>query len=606
RDVPGIHAAALAADAAGFFGRTAKRRAVLAKVADLLTGDAASAPEKAVPLKTLSTLTAALAAAHAEAQGLRDAALTLPVPLVDARWNPFVPADAEDLATGLAWLGWLGDALNRPAVPAVDGDSPTHTADLRAYYSSTPLGAGQEPLTALAAAWQTLDTAADVQPADRARWAGDLGFIARWWATRAARTVESSQPVVLERWLALVRHLEPLRRHGLTDARAALLAGSIPAEDAALAFDKGLALASITEREDATALGDFNLVAHSKTITRFTASTHAVRGELPRAIPAEVLGLRRFDTNLASGQVGGLRRQLDRQRGGMSVRALLENYGDLITQVMPCTLMSPESVARFFPAHAALFDIVVFDEASQIRVADAIGAMGRAASVVVVGDSKQMPPTSFAEASANIDDEGDAGLDGGDGVLGAVADEESILTECVQARVPSKWLSWHYRSQDESLIAFSNHYYYESRLSSFPAPMGPGSAGSARASSADSGTADSGTTDSRTADSVGSTGSAAVAGHGVSLVRVNGQFERSGRGTALRTNPVEAHAIVDDIERRFQASPGVSPSVGVITFNAQQRNLIENLLRDSDDERIALALDEVDGLFVKNLENVQG
>ncbi|WP_166790602.1 MULTISPECIES: DUF3320 domain-containing protein [unclassified Cryobacterium] len=570
RDVPGIHAAALAADAAGFFGRKAKRRAVLAQVADALTGDAASVPEKAVPLKTLSTLTAALAAAHAEAQGLRDAALTLPVPLVDARWNPFVAADAEDLATGLAWLGWLGDALNRRA-PAAAAEVPTHTADLRAYYSSTPLGAGQEPLTALAAAWQTLDTAADVQPADRARWAGDLGFIARWWATRAARTVESSQPVVLERWLALVRHLEPLRRHGLTDARAALLAGSIPAEDAALAFDKGLAIASITEREDATTLGDFNLMAHSKTITRFTASTRAVRGELPRAIPAEVLGLRRFDTNLAAGQVGGLRRQLDRQRGGMSVRALLENYGDLITQVMPCTLMSPESVARFFPAHAALFDIVVFDEASQIRVADAIGAMGRAASVVVVGDSKQMPPTSFAETSANIDDEGDAGFDGDDGLLGAVADEESILTECVQARVPSKWLSWHYRSQDESLIAFSNHYYYESRLSSFPAPA-----------------------------------SSAIADHGVSLVRVEGQFERSGRGTALRTNPVEARAIVDDIERRFQASPGVSPSVGVITFNAQQRNLIENLLRDSDDERIALALDEIDGLFVKNLENVQG
>jgi hypothetical protein len=599
RDVPGIHAAALAADAAGFFGRTKKRRAVLAQIADLLTGDAASAPEKAVPLKTLSTLTAALAAAHAEAQGLRDAALTLPVPLVEAAWNPFVPADAEDLATGLAWLGWIGDALNRPApataastsgrfgqllpVPEAQlsaaatvaappaADAHTHTADLRAYYASTPLGEGREPLTALAAAWQALDTAADVQPADRSGWAGDLGFVARWSATRAARSVDSAQPVVLERWLALVRHLEPLRRHGLADARAALLAGSIPAEDAALAFDKGLAIASITEREDATALGDFNLVAHSKTITRFTASTRAVRGELPRAIPAEVLGLRRFDTNLASGQVGGLRRQLDRQRGGMSVRALLENYGDLITQVMPCTLMSPESVARFFPAHAALFDIVVFDEASQIRVADAIGAMGRAASVVVVGDSKQMPPTSFAEASANIDDEGDAGLDGGDGVLGAVADEESILTECVQARVPSKWLSWHYRSQDESLIAFSNHYYYESRLSSFPAPA-----------------------------------ASVLSDHGVSLVRVNGQFERSGRGTALRTNPIEARAIVDDIERRFQASPRVSPSVGVITFNAQQRNLIENLLRDSDDERIALALDEVDGLFVKNLENVQG
>lgn len=79
-----------------------------------------------------------------------------------------------------------------------------------------------------------------------------------------------------------------------------------------------------------------------------------------------------------NGQIGGLRRQLDRKRGGMSVRALMENYGELITQILPCTLMSPDSVARFFPARPDLFDVVVFDEASQIRVADAIGAMGRA------------------------------------------------------------------------------------------------------------------------------------------------------------------------------------------------------------------------------------
>ncbi len=110
-----------------------------------------------------------------------------------------------------------------------------------------------------------------------------------------------------------------------------------------------------------------------------------------------------------------------------------------------------------------MFDVVVFDEASQIRVADAVGAMGRARSVVVVGDSKQMPPSTFAEVTADVDEaEADTGL---------VADEESILTECTQARVPSKWLSWHYRSQDEALIAFSNHQYYESRLSSFPAPL---------------------------------------------------------------------------------------------------------------------------------------
>jgi hypothetical protein len=142
--------------------------------------------------------------------------------------------------------------------------------------------------------------------------------------------------------------------------------------------------------------------------------------------------------------------------------------------------------------------------------------------------------------------------------------------------VPRQWLSWHYRSQDESLIAFSNGQYYENRLSSFPAPT------HGRAS-------------------------AEPDGRGVSLVRVPGTFHRSGAGRLLRTNPIEAKVIVAEIRRRFDADPSV-PSIGVVTFNAQQRAYIEALLRDADDDRLAAALDRTDGegLFVKNLENVQG
>src|SRR3712207_5969223 len=132
----------------------------------------------------------------------------------------------------------------------------------------------------------------------------------------------------------------------------------------------------------------------------------------------------------------------------------------------PDTARFRASGPRFFPAEAGLFDLVVFDEASQIRVADAIGALGRAKAAVVVGDSKQMPPTTFAEAGSLSGDD-DVTEEGPEPV---VEDEESILSECVQARVPRQWLSWHYRSQDESLIAFSNRQYYENRLSSFPAP----------------------------------------------------------------------------------------------------------------------------------------
>jgi hypothetical protein len=554
RDIPTIHQAALAADDSGFFGRKKKRRAVLATLAADLTVDAST-----VPLKELSALTATLAASHAAAAQLRASAGKLPMPLVIESWNPFVAEQADTLQRDLSWLEWLGRALN-----SGDGE---HTADLRAYYAASSVGDRQTELHRLADTWQNLDTVTAVDPHLIERWAGETGWMAKWWATRNTRNLDAAKPVTLERWLALVRHLVPLRAAGLISARESILRGQVLADDAALAFDKGIARASIAERADANALGEFDAVAHNKTITRFTSSTRDVRAELPRSIPVDVLALRTFDTNVGAGMFGGLRRQLDRQRGGMSVRALFENYGELITKVMPCTLMSPESVARFFPANADLFDIVVFDEASQIRVADAVGAMGRARSVVVVGDSKQMPPTSFAEVGTSIDEDIETSPE-------TVVDEESILSECVQARVPSKWLSWHYRSQDESLIAFSNYHYYDNRLSSFPAPV----------------TATRTNTD----------------GHGVSMVLIDGHFNRSGRGKTLRINQVEADAIVADIQQRFAASPDESPSVGVITFNAQQRDLVENMLRDSADERIALALDETDGLFVKNLENVQG
>src|SRR5699024_4303020 len=135
----------------------------------------------------------------------------------------------------------------------------------------------------------------------------------------------------------------------------------------------------------------------------------------------------------------------------------------------------------------------------------------------------------------------------------------------VQARLPRHWLSWHYRSHDESLIAFSNRNYYQGKLSSFPAPT--------------SGTADPG-----------------AKGYGVSLVRVNGAFHRDGKGKLLRTNAVEAEAIVADLLRRLNAHSGDGfPSVGVVTFNQQQRAYIEGLIRDHDDERLATALDSREG-----------
>ncbi|TFD48811.1 DUF4011 domain-containing protein [Cryobacterium frigoriphilum] len=589
-DVHAIHAAAFAADSSGFFGRAKRRRAVLAELQATLR------PDAQVALRHLSVLTGQLVETRVRLDALHARVSALPGVHLAPDWNPLAAADGTLLAQQLAWLTWAASVVAAPSestagaaatgsVPtgsAPTGSAPTALGDefvaaLRAYLGATTesdpdFGAA---VSRVAQALQDLSLATSATADELSDWAGPGGLVAAWTTAGTERASTVPGLPSLRRWLALLAHLQPLSALGLTEARTIVLEGTLDSGDATLAFEKGLAVAAHDERGAATALDRFDVDAHNRAITRFTGASAAVRQHLPTFIPSTVLDQRTFGDAVTTGQIGLLKRQLDRQRGGMGVRDLMSTFGDLITEIMPCMLMSPESVARFFPAQAALFDIVVFDEASQVRVADAVGAMGRARSVVVVGDSKQMPPTAFAESSiSSLEDEAVS--------VEFVRDEESILSECVQAQVPSRWLSWHYRSQDESLIAFSNREYYRGALSSFPAPR-HGRAGT------DTSTA-TGTED-----------------YGVSLRRVDGTFLRSGVGKALRTNPVEADAVVTEIIRRFADSPAQTPSIGVVTFNLQQRTLIEGLLRDSGDDRITAALDvDTDGLFVKNLENVQG
>jgi len=550
-DIPAIHGAAIEADESGMFGRKKRRRAVL----EQLTGVLAVEPST-VRLKTLSATTGQLNDTYTEVTQLRDLVAALPAVLFDRPWNPLAAEDAAHVRDSIAALRRVG------AVLSGDVQEP-RIADLRKFYRDTSSGEAGQQLRALAVGWRKLSQTTGTQPAQQNAWAGDESFIQRWWTTRGDRRLESSASI--ERWVDLLVHVEPLRIAGMDVARAQILDGTAKGEDAPAAYDRGTAIASKAERLETSELNDFDIDAHNNSIGRFTGSAAAIREELKRSLAADILAARTLDVGSSAGKIGELRKLVDAKKSGKGVRYLMEHYGDLITQILPCTLTSPDSVARFFPARADLFHVVVFDEASQIRVADAVGAMGRARSVVVVGDSKQMPPTSFAEVNAAATEDDDAVP-----TPGVVVDEESILSECVSSQVPQQWLSWHYRSQDEALIAFSNIHYYGGRLASFPAPL----------------------TDSP--------------GYGISMVRVDGHFNRTVKGNGFRTNPAEAQRIVEEIQRRFAASPIKAPSVGVITFNAQQRDFIENLLRDTGDERILHALDEPDGLFVKNLENVQG
>lgn len=238
------------------------------------------------------------------------------------------------------------------------------------------------------------------------------------------------------------------RRVGLDGCLNQMLRGQVDATELPSALDLGLVHASLELQGARGALRSFSADNQYGYVRSYARTLDEMRPLLPPVLVSDALAARARIATEERARMVALRRALERKRGKRRIRDLVGEFGDLITALTPCVLMSPDSVARFFPADRQDFDLVVFDEASQITVAAAVGAMGRGRSVVVCGDSRQMPPTSFAELSRDEDPDDEP------------LDEESILSECVAAHVPRLWLSWHYRSRVEGLIAFSNKSYY--------------------------------------------------------------------------------------------------------------------------------------------------
>ncbi len=260
-------------------------------------------------------------------------------------------------------------------------------------------------------------------------------------------------------------------------------------------------------------------------------------------------------------ELGILKRECEKRARQKPVRTLLEQIPTLVPVLKPCFLMSPLSVAQYLPADNASFDLIVFDEASQIPVWDAIGVIARGKQLIVVGDPKQMPPTNFFQKSENEYD---------DGVSEDTEDLESILDECIVAGVHSTHLNWHYRSRHESLIAFSNHHYYDDRLYTFPA--------------------------ARNTEKLG-----------IRFEFVpDGIYDRK----STRTNRKEAEALIKYIFDRLERTNGNYRSIGVVTFSQAQKDLIEDLMEKERSKHPSLesyfSETQEEPLFVKNLENVQG
>lgn len=276
---------------------------------------------------------------------------------------------------------------------------------------------------------------------------------------------ESGALVQLGRWCHVYSQLAVLDDAGLEAVADGVADSSIHPDEIESVMRRSIARAALAERLSSTALAGFDGIARDRAIARFARTADEMRRDMVAELPAKIVSERSFSPERLVGKVGQLSRELSRKRGGLKIRELFANYGPIIGEITPCLMMSPHSVARFLPAGAMEIDLVVYDEASQIKVAGAISAMGRGTATVIVGDSQQMPPSNIAAVTTAEDEDVQT-------TLGIPADMESVLSEAVESNLPRLWLSWHYRSQHESLIAFSNHKYYEGRLASFPAPAG--------------------------------------------------------------------------------------------------------------------------------------
>lgn len=257
-----------------------------------------------------------------------------------------------------------------------------------------------------------------------------------------------------------------------------------------------------------------------------------------------------------------LSKEVKKQKRHVPIRQLLKRAGRSLQELKPCFMMGPLSVAQYLEPGHLEFDLLVMDEASQLRPEDALGAIARCKQLVVVGDPKQLPPTNFFDRLMDGDDEDP---EDGSSVVDGV---ESILGICEHLYRPVRTLRWHYRSRHESLIAFSNNQFYDGRLVVFPSPF-------------------------RRNKRLG----------------VNYRYVKEGVYQDRRNIP-EAQRVVDAVMEHMLTCP--DESLGVVTLNQTQRELIEDMLdkkiRDVKGVADYLVHHENAGwkFFVKNLENVQG
>ena len=456
-----------------------------------------------------------------------------------------IQADAQTVAGG----GVETLAAMRRAIGAYGAatDRATAVAALRAFTEAqAKLAEAAERFESALAAKAVDATDAATTCATRAgAVAAHARHLRRWciWNGVRAQTVEAGAAIVAD----------------------ALESGALAPTDVRVAIEKRYAERFVAHVvEDTPEIRDFLGGAQDGLVAKFAGLDAQIEQLAQRVILARLasrLPSGRAGECPAGSELGILKRECAKKARHKPVRKLLESIPTLLPVLKPCLLMSPLSVAQYLPPGSKNFDIVVFDEASQITVWDAIGAMARGRQVVVVGDPKQLPPTTFFQRQAEEETTDDADIE----------ELESILDECRAAGVSDLHLLWHYRSRHESLIAFSNHHYYHDSLLTFHSP------------------------DRETKR------------YGVSFVHVaDGVYDRS----KTRTNPKEAERLVEAVVARLLDPAMAKKSTGVVTFSQAQQTLVEDLIDEARRQHPEIepffAEDAAEPFFVKNLESVQG
>ncbi|MDR2706255.1 MAG: DUF4011 domain-containing protein [Planctomycetaceae bacterium] len=326
------------------------------------------------------------------------------------------------------------------------------------------------------------------------------------------------------------------------------------------------------------ALGNFSTDKQMRSIEKFRNYDRKSHSEAYKRLRQILLNSRQFSSLNAppSSDIGILTAESNKKRKLMSVRQLFSKIYNLILQLKPCIMMSPLTVSTYLQNVTEKFDLVIFDEASQIRPHDAVTVIYRGKQLIIAGDQKQLPPTTFFE---RLGDENDMENTDDENITENISDFESIL-DVFASKLPRKRLRWHYRSRRESLIAFSNRHIYSNELVTFPA-----------------------VDDEQNNPAV--------------------QFEfvpagrwKSGHGGGF--NQIEAERTAQLVFQFFREHP--DKSLGVITLNQRHRDAVNDALyklRDdnsemerffveNDDDDDSDVADKPERFFVKNLENVQG